>query len=173
MNGKKYTKFFLDTEFDENGETIKLISIGVTCLPVSRAKSKYMYCISSDVNYNDCNDWVKENVLPNLVIEGNYVDVMTNSEIAKKLLEFVTDNTIPGTKPEFWAYYADYDWVVLCQLFGRMIDLPKNFPMFCMDIKQHSRTTYVDSLPKQSKKHNALEDARWCMKAWKHIDLHM
>ncbi len=39
-------------------------------------------------------------------------------------------------RPEFWAYYADYDWVVLCQLFGTMMDLPAHWPMFCMDIKQ-------------------------------------
>jgi len=38
--------------------------------------------------------------------------------------------------PEFYAYYADYDWVVFCSLFGRMIDLPKWFPMYCKDLKQ-------------------------------------
>lgn len=39
-------------------------------------------------------------------------------------------------QPEFYAWYADYDWVVFCSLFGRMIDLPKGFPMYCRDIKQ-------------------------------------
>lgn len=39
-------------------------------------------------------------------------------------------------QPEFYAYYADYDWVVFCSLFGRMIDLPKGFPMYCKDLKQ-------------------------------------
>lgn len=37
---------------------------------------------------------------------------------------------------EFYAYYADYDWVLFCSLFGRMIDLPKGFPMYCRDLKQ-------------------------------------
>lgn len=37
---------------------------------------------------------------------------------------------------EFYAYYADYDWVNFCWLFGRMIDLPKGFPMYCIDLKQ-------------------------------------
>ena len=37
---------------------------------------------------------------------------------------------------EFYAYYSDYDWVVFCSLFGRMIDLPKGFPMYCIDLKQ-------------------------------------
>lgn len=39
-------------------------------------------------------------------------------------------------KPEFYAYYADYDWVLFCSLFGRMIDLPPEFPQYCRDLKQ-------------------------------------
>lgn len=42
----------------------------------------------------------------------------------------------PPTNPEFYAYYADYDWVVFCWIFGKMIDLPDGFPMFCCDLKQ-------------------------------------
>lgn len=41
-----------------------------------------------------------------------------------------------NAQPEFYAYYADYDWVVFCSLFGRMIDLPDGFPMYCRDLKQ-------------------------------------
>jgi hypothetical protein len=37
---------------------------------------------------------------------------------------------------EFYGYYADYDWVLLCSLFGRMLDLPREFPMYCNDLKQ-------------------------------------
>jgi hypothetical protein len=39
-------------------------------------------------------------------------------------------------KPEFYGYYADYDWVAFCWLFGKMITLPKGFPMYCIDLKQ-------------------------------------
>lgn len=45
--------------------------------------------------------------------------------------EFTDDNDI-----QFFGYYADYDWVLFCSLFGRMIDLPKGFPMYCRDLKQ-------------------------------------
>jgi hypothetical protein len=38
--------------------------------------------------------------------------------------------------PEFYAYFADYDWVVFCWLFGKMMDLPKGFPKYCKDLKQ-------------------------------------
>lgn len=37
---------------------------------------------------------------------------------------------------DFYGYYSDYDWVVFCWLFGKMIDLPKGFPMYCKDLKQ-------------------------------------
>jgi len=83
----------------------------------------------------------------------------------------------------FYAYYADYDWVLFCSLFGRMIDLPKGFPMYCRDLKQmideqasfncrnsDSSDAFEKSLlkikehtnyPKQENEHSALDDARW------------
>lgn len=41
-----------------------------------------------------------------------------------------------GNSPTFYGYYSDYDWVAFCSLFGRMIDLPKGYPMYCIDLKQ-------------------------------------
>ncbi len=80
-------------------------------------------------------------------------------------------------EPEFYGYYADYDWVVFCWLFGRMIDLPKGFPMYCIDLKQilESKQKWkyrgveynsndlkrVPDYPRQTNEHNALSDARW------------
>lgn len=86
-------------------------------------------------------------------------------------------------QPEFWAYYADYDWVVFCSLFGTMMDLPEGFPMYCNDLKQLMRDKilknwYTDPFafvpdgvfdqlkamegyPKQENEHNALADAEW------------
>lgn len=65
-------------------------------------------------------------------------------------------------KPEFWADYCSYDWVVFCQLFGTMMDLPKGFPMYCNDIQQLWRTKGCPQLPKQkTTEHNALEDAKY------------
>lgn len=49
---------------------------------------------------------------------------------------YVKNRALIYNQPEFYAYYADYDWVVFCSLFGRMIDLPKGFPMYCRDLKQ-------------------------------------
>lgn len=37
---------------------------------------------------------------------------------------------------QFYGYYSAYDHVVLCWLFGKMIDLPDEFPYYTIDLKQ-------------------------------------
>lgn len=91
---------------------------------------------------------------------------------------------IPCGNPVFYGYYADYDWVLFCSLYGTMIDLPKGFPMYCKDLKQmldEKAETYDDqwtngdettdtklswiknknTYPKQTNEHYALADAKW------------
>jgi hypothetical protein len=85
--------------------------------------------------------------------------------------------------PEFWADYADYDWVLFCSLFGRMIDLPKGFPMYCRDLKQVAddivkaswekvkdstwghigidKVSKMPGYPQNPNQHHALWDARY------------
>lgn len=64
----------------------------------------------------------------------------TNDQIAKEIERFVRDDYNQKSDyknlPKFYAYYADYDWVAFCWLFGKMIDLPKGFPKYCVDLKQ-------------------------------------
>lgn len=78
---------------------------------------------------------------------------------------------------EFYGYYADYDWVVFCWLFGRMIDLPKNFPMYCKDLKQMMDDKGLDKewkrlhCPDPEGEHNALIDAKWNLDLYKQIIL--
>jgi hypothetical protein len=73
------------------------------------------------------------------------------------------------TRPEFWGYYADYDWVVFCWLYGTMMELPKDYPMFCRDLKQYmdERDWAREDLPSQEDltQHSAIGDARWIRKA--------
>lgn len=86
--------------------------------------------------------------------------------------ELVDDKTHEPV--EFYGYYADYDWILFCSLFGRMIDLPKGFPMYCRDLKQmldEKSISYFEErleclknhpdYPKQENEHNALADAKW------------
>lgn len=52
--------------------------------------------------------------------------------------QFVGGSFIPNKYPniDLYGYYSAYDHVALCWLFGKMIDLPKGFPMYTIDLKQ-------------------------------------
>lgn len=76
--------------------------------------------------------------------------------------------------PIFYAYYADYDWVLFCSLFGKMIDLPKGYPMYCRDLQQMIDETNLPSDWKSQISHNvnvhlAISDAEWNQKVHKYL----
>ncbi len=147
-------RFFIDTEFSERGPTycIQLISLGIVS-----EDGREFYVENDECDWNACNEWVKSNVFPHL--SGPRLAL---SAMAEAIRIFVGDD-----KPEFWGYYADYDWVVFCQIFGAMVDLPKGWPMYCLDIKQLCNSLGNPQLPAQSSvEHNALNDARWNRDAW-------
>jgi len=60
--------------------------------------------------------------------------------------------------------------VVVCGFaFGRMVDLPEGFPMFCLDLKQelHRWGLKKEDMPPQTgTEHDALTDAQWIRQAW-------
>lgn len=144
------TRIFFDTEFIDDGKTIELISIGMV-----RDDGEELYLESGEINWRNASQWVLENVHPHLTGVQH-----SRAEIAQQVREFV------GPKPEFWAYFAAYDWVVLCQLYGRMLDVPTGWPHFCCDLRQEMWNLPKDLLPEQMVKHNALGDARWVRESW-------
>jgi hypothetical protein len=121
-----------------------------------------------------------------------------NEEIANEIKNFVNPskeevNNISFSeyqekysKKELYGYYSSYDHVALCWLFGKMIDLPKGFPMHTIDLKQildekqiwNEKTGYYKTLdqikslpnyPTQENEHNSLEDARWNKKLYEFL----
>ena len=140
--------YFLDTEFWERPCQIDLISIGIVC-----EDGREYYAESNEIDSADiANDWIIRNVMPRLTGPRK-----SKAAIGQDIIAFVGADE----KPEFWGYYADYDWVVFCWLFGAMIDLPKGFPMFCRDLKQWAVDLGNPKLPSQTDEHHALCDARW------------
>ena len=144
--------YFLDPEFEEDGETIMPISLALLS-----EKGPYLY-IEFDFDWDRArsNPFVKERVLPHVGKQPP----LSWENAPKAILDFIGDDP----SPVFWAYYADYDWVLLCQLFGRMIDLPDHFPKYCMDLQQwyHQLGKPKDAKPeKPREEHNALADAYW------------
>lgn len=145
-------KYFLDTEFIESGpkKPIQLISLGMV-----REDGAEFYVVSNEFHPADANDWMKENVLKNLEQPPNVLH-QSLYEIALAIKRFVGDK-----KPEFWGYYADYDWVVFCQIFGSMVLLPEGWPIYCRDLKQWSDDLAAPKFKEPKGEHNALIDARW------------
>jgi len=142
-------RYFLDTEFIEDGKGIDLISIAL----VSEQGNSFYAC-NTECNLSKANQWVRDNVLPHLPPASDRA-WMSRQQIVEAILQFVGPEP-----PEFWGYFADYDWVVFCQLFGTMADLPKHFPMYCRDIAQLADFLGNPELPQLAGiEHRALDDA--------------
>lgn len=159
------TKYFFDTEFIEDGRTIDLLSIGIVA-----EDGREFYAENSTCDLSRASAWVKDNVIPHLGhSRGGYETYWVTPGTMATLIHGFIDAEGRG-KPEFWGYYADYDWVVLCQLFGTMMDLPKGWPMYCRDIKQWADDLGNPKLPAEGKdEHHALADARWNRRAWEFL----
>jgi hypothetical protein len=174
-------RYFYDTEFLEDGKTIELISIGI----VAEDGREY-YAVNADAPLRrkwwspwrrtriERHDWLMSNVVPSLpqphgdwiqqmpkkwLIDFNNPAVKDRSDIADEVADFLrADGGTSWRDRELWAYYGAYDHVVLCQLWGPMIQLPSGIPMFTHDIMQLAAGR---QLPKQhGDVHNALADAR-------------
>ena len=155
-------RYFIDTEFIESGpnKPIYLISLGI----VAEDGREY-YAENSDAPLVAADEWVWENVIDKL--HGPEAPL---ARIRQDVLDFIGDDP----RPEFWAWFADYDWVVFCQAFGRMVDLPERWPKFCMDVKQWSVMLGDFRFPKQTgTEHDALEDARDCRRRWHLLNEHV
>jgi hypothetical protein len=174
------TEIYVDAEFLEDGKTIDLISVGMV------AEDGREYCaVNSDANWCAIakHDWLCENVVPSLPLAkcGTLPDLITRASpsrpehywfkidessvlvrpkriIANEVREFI----LGVTDPQLWSWYGAYDHVVLCQLWGRMIDLPKGVPMWTNDLKQEAGRLGNPDLPPMpgAVEHDALHDAR-------------
>lgn len=182
-------KFFYDTEFIEDGPAvpIELISIGIV-----REDGQSLYLVNKDAPWNEIgqHDWLRENVVPSLPLvlttstSGTWsasweatAPVYDRGTIAAAVRDFCIppDHAKKIAGPtEMWGWYADYDHVLLSQLFGRMVDLPAGMPMYTRDLKQevdlfieehrYTKGSVEDALRRADARchgaeHNALEDA--------------
>lgn len=169
-------RVFYDTEFLERGphHPISLISIGMV-----REDGAELYRVNAAAPWAEieAHPWLRDNVLPHLPRDPNWDErsmwtpdysqrplVDSPKNIANAVADFCYHSygqTREST--QLWGYYADYDHVVLSQLFGTMLDLPDHMPMYTRDLKQ-----LVDHImpgwempQQQGDEHHALADARW------------
>ncbi|WWT39792.1 DnaQ-like DNA polymerase III subunit [Microcystis phage Mwe-JY05] len=178
-------RYWYDTEFLEDGRTIELISIGI----VAEDGREY-YAVNRDFRWRRIagrcwyapwqietrQQWLADNVVPSLprlhgdainlysgrgplgMIDWQALEMRRRDTIAAEVRDFL----LAGPSfPKLWTWYGAYDHVVLCQLWGRMIDLPHGIPMYSRDLKQEVDRVGDPTLPEQPDGvHNALADAR-------------
>lgn len=166
-------RYWYDCEFLEDGRTIDLISIGIVA-----EDGRELYLVNDDADWYRVaqHEWLMANVVPHLPVAVGpmrgllprpamtlYPDyahpaVWPRQVIADRVGEFITGGRAEN---ELWAWYGAYDHVALCQLWGRMIDLPPAIPMFTRDLKQEHVRLGSPPMPKQlDGEHDALADAR-------------
>lgn len=149
-------RYWFDTEFDEKGSEIQLISIGIVA-----EDGRTYHAANADYDKTGANEWLRQNVLPSL----ETVTHKPRVQIRRDVLDFF--NPAPS---EIWAYFGEYDWIVLRQLVGHMLDWPPGWPLSHMNLEQWRLQLGVPSLPAhRGTVHDALDDARWCHAAWQYL----
>lgn len=172
-------RYFFDTEFVEDGVTIDLISIAI----VAEDGREY-YAVHGEIDgkydrYKKAlaHPFVSENVLPYVkrAVESGEAVVRWSDELPIDIIQFT--NPEKYGEPEFWADFASYDWVALCQLYGPMVNLPKGFPFYVRDVQQFRKmvSEYIKPIERIKDiygtiEHDALWDARNVMNKWKVCD---
>ncbi|MGB0562260.1 MAG: 3'-5' exoribonuclease domain-containing protein [Spirulinaceae cyanobacterium] len=159
-------RYFFDTEFIEDGHTIELISLGMVA-----ADGREFYAISSDYERDRADPWLFDHVFDKLELPSLGIEVarpQTRAEIRDQLLAFVQADADPDL--EIWGAWCAYDWVVLRQLFGKMVAGPTAWPKFCFDVIQWAAQLGLSPealTPAPDYQHNALVDARWTQHLWR------
>ncbi|MGX1739728.1 MULTISPECIES: polyadenylate-specific 3'-exoribonuclease AS [Corynebacterium] len=145
-------RYFYDTEFIEDGETIELVSIGI----VGEDGSEY-YAVSTEFHPERANAWVRENVLQQLPSPSDSV-WKSRRTIREDVYAFLNKHSTPV---ELWAWVGAYDHVVIAQLWGDMKSLPKRLPRYTRELKQYWEFAGRPALPEVPRgNHDALVDAR-------------
>lgn len=193
-------KYWLDSEFIDDGRTIDLISIGIIC-----EDGREYYAQSCEFNPQRSNKWVQENVFPHLSNCPYFLSKAPQTNIVKSVSSALHlhkyGQCIPTmNEPERWqcpwrtrteiaheikmffnpsdgielyGWCSGYDFVAFCQLFGSMMALPAGWPHYIRDL-QHvldNRSIADELLPEQDGQlHNALADAKHIKRIWQFLE---
>lgn len=173
-------KIFMDTEFTGLHKNTTLISIGL----ISEDGRKF-YAEFNDYDKSQIDGWIKENVLPYLIVTKAEYYQKRNKEmfvppyftygskkfIAKKLQEWLESF---GEDIQLVSDVCHYDMMLFCDIYGHAFNIPKCVNPVCHDINQDiaehynisekeafdmSREEIANMDEKKVEKHNALYDA--------------
>lgn len=156
------TKIFFDTEFTGLHQNTTLISIGLVS-----EDNRTFYAEFNDYDRLQCDDWIKEHVIDNLVMKppkpgeqeyyhakrdksnpigqdiynGYSVQLRNNKEtIADELALWLSQ----FGDVEMWSDCLSYDWVLFSQLYGHAFNIPVNVYYIPFDICTLFKVKNVD-----------------------------
>lgn len=159
-------KIYFDFEFIESGpeNPIYPISLGMI-----KETGEMDYIIFKDIPWHKANQWVLDNIAPtiNKDARDSTQPVLNRDQAKQRIIEFA------GERPQFWGYFCSYDWVLMSQIHGIMMELPNNWPMHPMDLKQEmvrlgvkrSELNHIEN----EQEHHALADAVWNRSVHKYL----
>ena len=165
---------FLDTEFSGLRQNTTLISLGL----VSEC-GKTFYSEFTDYDRSQIDDWVRDNVIANLIlpnvphgmpfhatVSGLDLTIKGNKAVIKNALkEWLSQ----FNRVEIWSDCLSYDWVLFNNIFGSAFDIPKNVYYLPFDILTMFKLKGIDPNISREEfignsiegvKHNALYDAK-------------
>jgi hypothetical protein len=144
-------RFFLSVEFVESvTDPLYLTSLGVIS---ERGTELYV------VNPDHC-DMVA------LSMDRDHMPLIASSaEIGPMLRQFVLRDGA-GSRPHFYGYCCAYDWVAVCNIYGGSTHVPKEFPLYCSDVRQMYEMLDKPALPPKPGHCDAIGGARWVKDAW-------
>ena len=164
------TKLFFDTEFTGLHQKTTLISLGIVS-----DDDRIFYAEFNDYDRTQVDNWLQKNVINNLTLKpnssritksGNVYINGTTIKIRRSLLDWISKLD----KIVMWSDCLSYDWVLINDLFGTALDIPKNISYIPLDIctmfalkgidPDINREEFVKELiTEEPRKHNALWDA--------------
>lgn len=182
-------KVFFDTEFSGLSQDTQLLSIGLV-----HENGETFYAEVTDYDENALSAWVKENVIPKMLLEkegyainehthenGNFVLRGAKHIVARELANWLQSF---GSQIIMVADVLAYDWVLFCDLWGTAFAIPQNVFYIPVDlstlllakdydpdisrvdlVKQFTPSGELDNIDS----HNALTDAQMCKIIYENI----
>jgi 3'-5' exoribonuclease-like protein len=166
-------RYHHDFEFEENGETIIPISLGMVS-----DDNRELYMINKEYmqSYIDLEGYYWKGKYPSELTNWlcvNVCDKISQDDIdaygvdydawGVRIIDFISDGGKYKSwrEVELWGYYAAYDHVALAQVFGPMINLPAPIPMFTNELMTIQHGQDLPTRPEDLPEHHALNDAKY------------
>lgn len=161
---------FFDTEFTGLRQTTTLVSVGLVSLD-----GRTFYAEFNDYDVSQVDDWLRAHVMPYLQFSD--IDMITPpldlrhykmKANRRRVTAMLTEWFAQFESVELWADSPAYDWVLLGELFGGGLQIPKNIVGYALDVATLLKVAGIDpmidrqefaGLPAMNL-HNALDDAK-------------